>query len=637
MTTSAVTGNRSDPLGRALLRGLQAPPPPSRQLGGDRLSALAEAADLRAVRSRGVILISRVYAAVRDRNWGTAKPRSLSVDIDTHPGSVEIRWRASYDEPGIHLDAEGEYEIGDDGRLVARFRARAHEELTYNRIGFCLLLPPTEFAGQVVVADRRTRYELPDHIAPQRIVDGLPAPLFPAAASLHIRGRSGASLRLEFEGDVFEVEDQRNWTDDSFKIYSTPLALGFPRTAAAGSLIEQRVVVSVDPPTTSRVKASAPVAIALGEGLGRPLPRLGFTMANDASAIDPTALGLLRTARPNHLRVSLVSGEEALERGRAAAAALDASLQVEVPVETDSLPPDSRISDVIVVNGETIAATTGDDVRAVRERLFRLLPNAKFHGGTRGDFCELNRGGLAAEGMDGIAYAVQPQAHAFDDVSLFETLSVQAETVANAHRLFPGLRVVVGPVTLRARSIAPAPSTDLLPPSVDDRQLSLLAAAWTLGSLSRLAAAGPDSITYYETVGWRGLIEAALGAPQPDLFPSIPGAPFPLYHVLADAGEMSGEMLSMSSSDPMRSVALAVGHGASVNVLVANLVPEPVEVEIAPLQAGSYRLRRLNLETARLAVADPNDFRSTWEHIDLKRTSLRMRLEPYETARLEAA
>ena len=36
--------------------------------------------------------------------------------------------------------------------------------------------------------------------------------------------------------------------------------------------------------------------------------------------------------------------------------------------------------------------------------------------------------------------------------------------------------------------------------------MSLFAAAWTVGSLAGLAEAGVASITYYETVGWRGIM-----------------------------------------------------------------------------------------------------------------------------------
>src|SRR5207244_12399512 len=56
-------------------------------------------------------------------------------------------------------------------------------------------------------------------------------------------------------------------------------------------------------------------------------------------------------------------------------------------------------------------------------------------------------------------------------------------------------------------------------------------------SAKHLAEAGADSVTYFETAGWRGVLERADGPPDPDRFSSRPGAAFPLYHVLADLGE----------------------------------------------------------------------------------------------------
>ena len=49
----------------------------------------------------------------------------------------------------------------------------------------------------------------------------------------------GLWARFEFEGDLFEMEDQRNWTDASFKTYSTPISLGWPHRAQAGQEIRQ--------------------------------------------------------------------------------------------------------------------------------------------------------------------------------------------------------------------------------------------------------------------------------------------------------------------------------------------------------------------------------------------------------------
>ncbi|MGZ8758359.1 MAG: hypothetical protein ACXWXC_10495, partial [Aeromicrobium sp.] len=50
---------------------------------------------------------------------------------------------------------------------------------------------------------------------------------------------------LGFTGDELEIEDQRNWADASFKIYSTPLARGFPHRLEAGERLRQSVTVAI--------------------------------------------------------------------------------------------------------------------------------------------------------------------------------------------------------------------------------------------------------------------------------------------------------------------------------------------------------------------------------------------------------
>ena len=48
----------------------------------------------------------------------------------------------------------------------------------------------------------------------------------------------GGEIVIRFEGDLFEMEDQRNWTDASYKTYSTPLRIavsGAGRGRATGS------------------------------------------------------------------------------------------------------------------------------------------------------------------------------------------------------------------------------------------------------------------------------------------------------------------------------------------------------------------------------------------------------------------
>ena len=71
----------------------------------------------------------------------------------------------------------------------------------------------------------------PDLIGRQAIVDGAYQALFPAYDRLEVELAGGGSLLFEFEGDLWETEDHRNWTDANFKTYSTPISLGPPGAA----------------------------------------------------------------------------------------------------------------------------------------------------------------------------------------------------------------------------------------------------------------------------------------------------------------------------------------------------------------------------------------------------------------------
>ena len=69
----------------------------------------------------------------------------------------------------------------------------------------------------------------------------------------------GLRVTCRMEGDTFEMEDQRNWTDASYKTYVRPLALPWPYTLEAGPGLEQAVTLTVDaaPPPPKPGSAAA--------------------------------------------------------------------------------------------------------------------------------------------------------------------------------------------------------------------------------------------------------------------------------------------------------------------------------------------------------------------------------------------
>ncbi|MCC7208042.1 MAG: hypothetical protein IT323_12100, partial [Anaerolineae bacterium] len=267
---------------------------------------------------------------------------------------------------------------------------------------------------------------------------------------------------------------------------------------------------------------------------------------------------------------------------------------------------------------------------------------APLFAGTDAFFAELNRGRPPVEVADGVTYSVNPLVHAFDNVSMAETLAAQGVTVQSARAFSGSLPVIVSPVTLKMRwnpnatGPDPAPAPGELPAQVDARQMSLFGAGWTAGSIKHLAQSGAASVTCFETTGWRGVMETAAGSPLPDKFRSIPGGVYPMYHVFADLGEFQGgEVLTTESSDMAAVEGIALRKAGRTRVLLANLSNHPQLVDVMGL-SGAWLIKMLDETNAEAAMRDPEGFRAqSGPPLRAGDGALRITLPPYALARLD--
>ncbi len=611
--------------------------PEQTQLRAGPLSLLYENGDLRYVKLGDQEILRRVYVAVRDHNWDTIGPSLSNVQMEINDDSFTIGYDVHHSQGEVDFSWRGTI-VGDaQGTITFRMDGEAHSTFRRNRIGFCIL-HPADCSGVPAriehVDGSIEELPFPQTIGPQFIKNGHPWPVAPfenmRALSHQVSPDIWATVRCE--GDIFELEDQRNWTDASYKTYGTPLSLPFPATVEAGTRIEQSITLTLDGDIS--IASEGPeddvVKLKIDHNSAKSLPQIGLGVASHGQPLTERELSRLQALNLSHLRVDLHLSDaqysSRLQEATDQAQRLNIRLEVALFVSENAQSELSQLSlqlDQIrpsvcrwLVFHESEKATSTHWVDMAREQLAAYDPSAQIGAGSNAYFTEVNAVQPDPTTFDFITYSINPQVHAFDNSSLVETLEAQAVTVESAKHLAKGKEIVVSPVTLlprfnpNATGPEPEPEPGELPSQVEPRQMSLFGAGWTVGSLKYLGGSALTSVTYYETTGWRGVMETAKGSPLPDLFHSQPEMVFPLYHVLADAGEFAdGEILALATTDPLRVDGFALRRGNKMRLLIANLTPDLQRIQLRDVK-GNVQARLLDETTFERSTMAPEAYRS---------------------------
>jgi hypothetical protein len=618
--------------------------------------------DLRTLTLAGRELAQRIYVAIRDEGWGTVPGVLSQVEVEQTADSFGISFTSRHRQGPIDFEWQASFTGSPDGTISCEMDGVAHAAFRYAKIGFNVHHPLLESVGRAWRAtgvDGPLEGRIDRQIEPQRVVDGVLTAMFPPYSDLAISYGEGQEVAFAFEGDLFELQDHRNWSDGNFKSYGTPLAVPWPMDAEPGQRFHQRIVVRALG-IVGDGAAAGPIVLRLGAPTGRRLPPLGLATAGYAAPLDEHEASLVALARPRHLRVAVrlhdAGWSRALRAGLVDCVRLGALLELAVSVQPGddadlrrlagelaaSRVPVARV--LVLERQDAFAAaapvTTADSLARVRAALGPYVGEATFAGGSDQFFSDVNRNPPVAEGLDAVCFGLCPQVHAADDSSLMENLPSLADAIATARAICPGAGVVVSPVTLAAR-LGPYPGGEPgpgdPPGAVDLRGLALFGASWTLGAIGWLAGESPDSITLYETSGWRGIVERTGGAHHPAA-PSSPGSAYPVLHVLADLAERrDDELVEVESSEPLAVSAVALRGDQGLRVLVANHTPTGRAVRVAGLPATGVRCRLLDERSAERAMDEPLAFAAD---VGVQEATadgaLDLELGPYAVLRIDA-
>jgi len=629
-----------------LLWGAAQPPNQSHVFKAGPLSFVFEpdTAFLRYVSYRGHELLRGVYAAVRGAGWVTITPHISHVRIRHTRAGTSLSFHAACQAFPVWFEWDGTVRAFHDGSITFSFDGVACMPFLRNRIGFCVLHPDS-CAGLPCTIE---------HVDGTVTHGAFPILIAPHQPFLNIRAisythPSGIELRVVCEGDIFEMEDQRNWTDASFKTYCTPLALPAPAQIDKGTRVRQtitihaRVLRSVAPPA----RVTRTVHASLREHPVAP-PLLGLGLPMGGAAFGDYQRSCARALAPAHLRAELHLASprwrDDLRSAAHAARSLRTALELALVLPSQSLAPLSQGARACAHIAPLIARcfVLMDGKYVPSENIFARalkiiqahLPTTPVGTGAHRYFTELNRSRPPLTGAAAICYSCNPQVHTFDHASIVETFSGQACTVRSARAFCASLPLFISPLTLKPRPAPDAALADTSPPAwADPRQASLFGLGFALGSIAHLAEAGAAGLTLFDLSGWNGVMDAPHCGWLIHLFGRC--GVYPVYHLLADLAECAGgSWHTLAVSDARRAAGLALVRRGHTVLLLSNLTPHPLSLTVARLR-GTPHLRILDESNVRTALFEPERFRSSSTRTaTLHNGSLSLRLRANAYARI---
>ena len=455
------------------------------QLGSFRLSI--EGGQIASIHHGGREICRGLTYLVRDRNWATL---SASTMYERRGRGVRV----------VHGRAEGSgiafnytIEITEDqGDLVVTSHGEAHSDFAANRIGFSFLHPTPDCTGRPVLCR---------HGDGTTEKTGFPRSISPDQPMLRIAGLSyaiadGGFLEIDFKATrgadreplFFEMEDQRNWGDASFKTYVGSLFDPWPFDVRKGDVFSQtiRIHVSEDrstpPPPGSQRNAHVP---------GFRLPSLGLNVPEGmaSSCLD----AVRRYGCPPVAFLSAYLATSRLSKAELAHLAelvAEVDLPLRIELEVNGAPEDTLRAAAEEIAAAGIAPFQIIPCQAVHLKSFQpsgpwpdamplgpffsaarmAFPTSEIGGGSLTYFPELNRLRPPAQAVDSLGFSYCPIVHAADERTILQnarTLRDMDGTLAE-HFAEKPWHVLSGALSMRLNPYGAKPE-----PNPDNRRLAM--------------------------------------------------------------------------------------------------------------------------------------------------------------------
>ena len=533
---------------------------------------------------------------------------------------------------------KGEIKGTEDSVISFGFVGEADSSFLSNRIGFCVLHPATCANMECEVEHHSGEIEkgaFPARISPHQ-------PFVDIKAITQFISDSEA-VRIEFQGDIFEMEDQRNWTDASYKTYCTPLYLPFPVQTQTGSRCAQNITISykcsggaVSKEDAVQKDCSADEACAC-----KPID-IGSCISAPLTDKQLQRIKLLDLA---HVRYDYYCDEnnEKFDEIITQIEKLGSKALIALFFTDDWKRQLNEVYEKLLVNKDSLNGILvyEKNAKVIEQAVFNEI-RGKLSGigcaigsGTDAFFTQINRNPMDPEKMEFVAYSNNPQVHAFDNASIMATTQGQIANLESCAQMYPGLPVWVTPITMKMRWNPDATGSEVraageAPRQVDNRQMSLFAAAWLIKSIAACIEGGAAAATYLEAAGTCGLMEEDV-LTRDYRFPAEEGMLYPVYYAfLMVRGIGSFDNVCASSNEEVATIFM--DNKDIKRIVMANTSDHSVvyEMPFAVKNGRAFMLDENNVaERAAVVIPEMDDIYTSYEGCRS------IRLNPYAVFALE--
>jgi hypothetical protein len=636
--------------------GTEQPDVPGRVLVAGPLTVELDNGQLRYLRVNGVEVLRAIGFLIRDKDWGTATPAISNLKIDQRKDGFSVSFHADIRVADQQLSYDAKIDGTKAGNLEFTGTALPKTDFLTARTGFVVLHPLKGVAGFAVDIE---------HVNGKKVKGKFPELVNPIQPVLDIRALThevlpGLKASVTMEGDTFEMEDHRNWTDASFKTYVRPLSRPWPYTLKAGEAVTQSIKLKLTGavPGGGKTAAGKGIEVKLGKTTRDSLQPVGLGMPAEEIEHSIAQLGLLKLAAPRflicHIDPRQKHGLKELYGYRVLSEETGAEVALEVVVESaDKFRQElARLADMVRQCGiklASIAVVPAGDLKSVLpggprppapklEDLYAAardaFPGILLGGGMFSFFTELNRKHPPAKLLDFVVNTTCPIVHAADDRSVMETLEALPYQVATARSFIGKTAHRIGPSGIGCRDnphgATWTPNPDNLRvclTKLEPRQRGLFAAAFTLGYIATLARTGTQGIAAGAPTGPLGIIYRKAQHKQP-WYDQLSGpAVFPAFHVISGLTRGAGQKLvDAQSSDTAKVQALAYRGKKGTTLWLANLTADSQTVSLNSANGAIFGTM-LDEDSFASATTDPQGFQKSWKAMKNSLT-----LKPYAVA-----